>query len=66
MSKITVKKIGSAKVISNDLLPKGASIPGRTLASISHITIHNTGLVDVKANNFHRSLKNYLHHHKNV
>lgn len=57
MSKITATKIGNAKVITNDLLPKGASIPGRTLASISYITIHNTGLVDVKANNFHRSLK---------
>ena len=57
MSKITATKIGNAKVISNDLLPKGASIPGRLLASVSYITIHNTGLVDVKANNFHRSLK---------
>lgn len=49
--------IGTAKVISNDILPKGASIPGRALASIGYVTIHNTGLVDVKANNFHRSLK---------
>lgn len=57
MSKIKATKIGNANVITNDLLPKGASIPGRTLASINYITIHNTGLVDVKANNFHRSLK---------
>ena len=49
--------IGTAKVISNDILPKGASIPGRALKSIGYITLHNTGLVDVKANNFHRSLK---------
>lgn len=49
--------LGTAKVISNDILPKGASIPGRILNSIGSITIHNTGLVDVKANNFHRSLK---------
>lgn len=51
------KIIGTAKVISNDILPKGSSIPGRKLASIGYITLHNTGLVDVKANNFHRSLK---------
>lgn len=50
-------KLGNATVISNDVLGKGTSIPGRTLASISYITGHNTGLVDVKANNFHRSLK---------
>ena len=50
-------KIGNATVISNDILSKGASIPGRNLASISYITMHNTGLIDVKANNFHRSLK---------
>lgn len=49
--------IGTAKVISNDILPKGASIPGRLLTSVNYITIHNTGLVDVKSNNFHRSLK---------
>jgi N-acetylmuramoyl-L-alanine amidase CwlA len=49
--------IGSAKVISNDLRTKGAAVPGRTLQSISYITLHNTGCVDVKANNFHRSLK---------
>ena len=58
MSKITHgKTIGTAKVISNDLIPKGASICGRKLQSIGYITLHNTGLVDVKANNFHRSLK---------
>lgn len=51
------KTIGTAKVISNDLIPKGASVPGRKLQAIKYITIHNTGLVDVKANNFHRSLK---------
>lgn len=51
------KTIGTAKVISNDLIPKGASVCGRKLASIGYITLHNTGLVDVKANNFHRSLK---------
>lgn len=51
------KKIGTAKVISNDLIPKGASICGRKLQSVGYITLHNTGLVDVKANNFHRSLK---------
>ena len=48
--------IHKATVTSNDILPKGASIPGRT-QSIKYITIHNTGLYDVKANNFHRSLK---------
>lgn len=58
MSKITHgKTIGTARVISNDLVPKGASVCGRKLQSISYITMHNTGLVDVKANNFHRSLK---------
>lgn len=58
MSKLTHgKTIGTAKVISNDLIPKGASIPGRKLQAIKYITLHNTGLVDVKANNFHRSLK---------
>lgn len=51
------KTIGTAKVISNDLVPKGSSVCGRKLASIGYITLHNTGLVDVKANNFHRSLK---------
>ena len=51
------KTIGTAKIISNDLIPKGASIPGRKLQAIKYITLHNTGLVDVKANNFHRSLK---------
>ena len=50
-------KIGYAKVISNDLVPKGASVCGRKLQTIGYITLHNTGLVDVKANNFHRSLK---------
>lgn len=49
--------LGTAKVIANDILPKGASIPGRALNSIGYVTMHNTGLVDVKANNFHRSLK---------
>ena len=49
-------KINTAKVISNDILPKGTSIPGKT-QTIKKITIHNTGLDDVKANNFHRSLK---------
>lgn len=58
MGKITHgKTIGTAKVISNDLIEKGASICGRKLASIGYITLHNTGLVDVKANNFHKSLK---------
>lgn len=51
------KTIGTAKVISNDLIPKGASVPGRKLKSIGYITLHNTGLIDVKSNNFHRSLK---------
>lgn len=51
------KTIGTAKVTSNDLVPKGASVCGRKLLSIGYITLHNTGLVDVKANNFHRSLK---------
>lgn len=49
--------IGTAKVISNDLRTKGSAVPGRALASIGYVTLHNTGLVDVKANNFHRSLK---------
>lgn len=50
--------IGTAKVISNDLRTAGTSVPGRLLASIGSVTIHNTGLIDVKANNFHRALKN--------
>lgn len=50
--------VGSAKVISNDLRTKGSAVPGRALNSIGYVTLHNTGLVDVKANNFHRSLKN--------
>lgn len=50
-------KIGNAKVISNEINKAGAAVPGRKLASIGYITLHNTGLVDVKANNFHRSLK---------
>ena len=50
-------KLGAATVISNDIRTKGTAVPGRKLQSISYITIHNTGLVDVKANNFHRSLK---------
>ena len=49
--------LGSAKVISNDLRSKGSAVPGRALSSIGYITLHNTGVVDVKANNFHRSLK---------
>lgn len=51
-------KIGTAKVISNDLRGKGSAVPGRVLNSISSVTLHNTGLVDVRANNFHRALKN--------
>ena len=51
------KTIGTAKVISNDLVPKGASVCGRKLQSITYITLHNTGLIGTKANNFHRSLK---------
>lgn len=50
--------IGTAKVTSNDLRTKGSSVPGRLLASIGSLTIHQTGLIDVKANNFHRALKN--------
>ena len=50
--------IGTAKVISNDLRTKGSAVPGRVLNSIGSVTIHNTGNVDVKANNFHRALKN--------
>lgn len=49
--------IGTAKVISNDLRTKGTAVPGRLLNSIGSVTIHNTGLVDVKSNNFHRALK---------
>lgn len=52
------KTIGTAKVISNDLIPKGSAICGRKLQSISYITIHNTGNLDVKSNNYHRALKN--------
>lgn len=51
------KTIGSATVISNDLIPKGSANPNRKLQAINSITLHNTGCVDVKANNFHRSLK---------
>lgn len=50
--------IGTAKVISDDLRTKGYSVPGRLLESIGSITIHNTGNVDVKSNNYHRALKN--------
>ena len=50
--------LGKAKVISNDLRTKGSAVPGRLLQSIKKVTIHNTGNVDVKANNFHRALKN--------
>lgn len=49
--------IGTAKVISNDIRTAGSSVPGRLLASIGSVTIHNTGLIDVKSNNFHRALK---------
>lgn len=49
--------IGTAKVISDDLRTKGSSVPGRVLNSISSVTIHNTGNVDVKSNNYHRALK---------
>ena len=49
--------VGTAKVVSNDLRTKGSAVPGRLLNSIGSVTIHNTGLVDVKANNFHRALK---------
>ena len=52
------KTLGTAKVISNDLIPKGSAICGRKLQSISYITIHNTGNLDVKSNNYHRALKN--------
>lgn len=50
--------LNKAKVFSNDILPAGKVVPGRALASISSITIHNTGVDDVPANNFHRSQKN--------
>lgn len=50
------EQLGKAKIISNAVISSGASVPGRKLKSISYITLHNTGLVDVKANNFHRSL----------
>ena len=50
------EQLGKAKIISNATISSGASVPGRKLQSISYITLHNTGLVDVKANNFHRSL----------
>ena len=50
--------IGTAKVISNDLLPKGRAIPARKLNSIGSVTLHMTGNTDVKANNYHRALKN--------
>lgn len=50
--------LNKAKVCSNDILPAGKVVPGRALASISSITIHNTGVDDVPANNFHRSQKN--------
>lgn len=50
--------LGTAKVVSNDIRTAGSAVPGRTLQSIGYVTLHNTGLVDVKANNFHRALKN--------
>ena len=50
--------VGTAKVISNDIRTKGSAVPGRLLNSIGYVTIHNTGNIDVKANNFHRALKN--------
>lgn len=51
-------KIGTATVYANDFIPKGDGIPGRTLASIGYITIHNTGVNNAPAKNFHASLKN--------
>ncbi len=51
-------KIGNATVISNAVLGKGTAVCGRKLVSIGYITLHNTGMVDVKSNNFHRSLAN--------
>lgn len=50
--------LNKATVCSNDILPAGKVVPGRALASIGYVTIHNTGLDDVPANNFHRSQKN--------
>lgn len=49
--------LGTAKVISDDIRTKGSAVPGRTLASIGYVTLHNTGNVDVKSNNYHRALK---------
>ena len=50
--------VGTATVHSNDFIPAGDGIPGRKLASLSYVTIHNTGVDNAPANNFHSSLKN--------
>lgn len=49
-------KIGSATVVSKNLLKPGAMIPNKKMTPTS-VTIHNTDCWDVPANNFYRSLK---------
>lgn len=57
MAKITHGKIlNKAKVYSNDLLGKGASIPYTTITP-TEIAVHNTGNWDVPSVNYHKSLK---------
>lgn len=50
-------KIGSAKVISNDLLKKGSCISGEKIKPTA-VVIHQTGCIDVDADKMHESLKN--------
>lgn len=50
-------KIGSATVVSNDLLKKGHVIPGTTITPTS-VTFHQTACIDVDAPTMHKSLKN--------
>lgn len=45
-----------AKVFSNDILPKGSSIPNQTIKP-TEIAIHNTGNWNVPSINYHKSLK---------
>lgn len=49
--------IGKAKVISTDLLKQGHMIPYKSFTPTS-ITVHETDLPDVKAEQFYKSLKN--------
>ena len=51
-------KINDATVVSNDILGKGYSIPGRLLKGILYITIHNPSCPNSDAKTLHTALKN--------